>query len=110
MRMWMVPPRTMCREHLLGEHVEIHMAAASLRLGKSVDGFLEKGLLELRSLRARHDALAREMERRGYRHASPLGQIPRRVEGRVNRRKNLRELAARCNECKRRQKEKSRSR
>ena len=36
----MVSPATMCRKHLLGEHVEIHMAVASLRLGKSVDGFL----------------------------------------------------------------------
>ena len=43
MRMWMVPPRKMCRKHLLGEHVEIHMAVATLRLGKSVAGFLEKG-------------------------------------------------------------------
>jgi hypothetical protein len=30
MRMWMVPPKVMCRKHLLGEHVEIHMLAGSL--------------------------------------------------------------------------------
>ena len=65
MRMWMVPPRRMCRKHLMGEHVEIHMAVATLRLGRSVDGFLEKGLLELRSLKSRHDELAAEMLRRG---------------------------------------------
>ena len=97
--MWMLPPRQMCRKHLLGEHVEIHMAVASLRLRKRLDGFLEKGLLELGRLRHRHDELAREMERRGYRHNSPLGRVPRRSEGRVNRRQNRQDLAARCKEC-----------
>ena len=99
MRMWMVPPRRMCRKHLLGEHVEIHMAVATLRLGKSVDGFLRKGLLELGSLRARHDELVEEMLRRGYRHASPLGRLPRRTEGKVDRKANLLELARRCPDC-----------
>jgi hypothetical protein len=99
MRMWMVPPGRMCRKHLLGEHVEIHMAVATLRLGKSVAGFLEKGLLELGSLRSRHDELVEEMLRRGYRHNSPLGRLPRRNEGKVDRRANLRELARRCPDC-----------
>jgi hypothetical protein len=89
----------MCRKHLMGEHVEIHMAVATLRLGRSVDGFLEKGLLELRSLKSRHDELAAEMLRRGYRHRSPLGRVPRRAEGKVNRRANLVELARRCPDC-----------
>ena len=97
----MVPPATMCRKHLLGEHVEIHMAVASLRLGKSVDGFLAKGLLQLEKLRSRHDELVREMERRGYRHRSPLGEVPRRRGGKVDRRSNARELARRCDECRR---------
>ncbi len=96
--MWMVPPRTMCRRHLLGEHVEIHMAAASLRLGRSLDGFLEKGLLELHNLRARHEALVAEMKRRGYRHASPLERVTRRG-GKIDRERNARELAERCEAC-----------
>ena len=99
MRMWMVSPRKMCRKHLLGEHVEIHMAVATLRLGKSVAGFLEKGLLELSSLRSRHDDLVAEMLRRGYRHNSPLGPVPRRKGGRIDRRANARELARRCPDC-----------
>ncbi|HXZ26720.1 MAG TPA: pyrimidine dimer DNA glycosylase/endonuclease V [Terriglobales bacterium] len=95
----MVPPRRMCRKHLLGEHVEIHMAVASLRLGRLLDGFLEKGLLELHNLRARHDALVEEMRRRGYRHRSPLGRVPRRRGGRINRRHAAQELARRCPDC-----------
>lgn len=101
MRMWMVPPRTMCRKHLLGEHVEIHMAVATLRLGRSVDGFLKKGLLELASLRRRHEELVAEMLRRGYRHASPLGPVPRRRAGKVDPQANARELARRCAQCRR---------
>lgn len=99
MRMWMVPPRRMCRKHLLGEHVEIHMAVASLRLGKRLDGFLAKGLLELHNLSARHDELVEEMRRRGYRHRSPLGRVPRRRGGCVNRRQAALELARRCPQC-----------
>ena len=97
----MLPPRSMCRKHLLGEHVEIHMAVASLRLGKSVDGFLTKGLLQLEKLRSRHDELVREMLRRGYRHSSPLTDVPRRRGGKVDSHSNARELARRCHECRR---------
>lgn len=38
MRMWMLPPETMCRKHLLGEHVELHMLLGSLRRGKTLTG------------------------------------------------------------------------
>jgi hypothetical protein len=99
MRMWMIPPRQMCRKHLLGEHVEIHMLAASLRLRKSLDGFIQKGLLELGSLRRRHLELAAEMISRGYSHHSPLGRVPKCAGGKVNRRRSRRELAARCPDC-----------
>ena len=99
MRMWMVPPQKMCRKHLLGEHVEIHMAVASLRHGKSLAGFLRKGLLELASLERRHDELVHEMLRRGYSHRSPLGRLRVGAAGKVNRSKSAAELTARCSEC-----------
>ena len=94
MRMWMLPPETMCRKHLLGEHVELHMLLGSLRRGKNIDGFLA-GKLVL------------EMERRGYRHASPLDEaecetLARRY-GRtgtgIDAGANAAELARRCPEC-----------
>jgi hypothetical protein len=102
MRMWMVDPRAMCRHHLLGEHLELHMLAGALRRGKSVDGFLAKGLLEPGSARTRHGALASEMHRRGYRHASPLPavRLKARHQGRfVDRAAALAELRRRCPEC-----------
>lgn len=72
MRMWMVNPRVMCRQHLLGEHVEHHMFVGSINKGLAMTGYIEKNLLEPMSLSDRHAALVEEMERRGYNHKSPL--------------------------------------
>jgi pyrimidine dimer DNA glycosylase len=100
MRMWMVPPSLMCRKHLLGEHLEVHMLVGSLRRGRSVQGFLDRGLLEPQHVRSRHKALVAEMRRRGYKHASPLLKVRVKVDGRVDVRRSARELSARCAECK----------
>ncbi len=101
----MVDPRLLCRKHLLGEHVECHMFRGSLHKGTSLRGFLDAGLLDSRKLARRHDLLAAEMQRRGYRHASPL---PRDFDataatGVVDTAAALRELATRCEECRERQ-------
>lgn len=94
----MVDPRLMCRKHLLGEHVELHMLAGSLQKGISLDGLFEKKLIELHSIERRHRELVREMQRRGFRHASPIIVRVKRA-GRVDRRANLIELARRCRDC-----------
>jgi hypothetical protein len=99
--MWMVDPTQMCRQHLLGEHVECHMFRGSLLKGKSLGGFLEAGLLDSRQLSQRHDGLAAEMERRGYRHASPLLSDfdADGAAGDVNAATAMHELASRCESC-----------
>ena len=102
MRMWMVDPHGMCRKHLLGEHVEMHMLAGSLRRGRSIQGFIDGGLLEPQNIRTRHDALAVEMVARGYSHQSTLPTAPppeRRNKGRVDAVQSLKELHRRCLEC-----------
>lgn len=70
--MWMVNPKKMCNQHLLGEHVETHMFLGTMRMKKSLDGYVANGLLEYQSLKIRHDALAIEMMRRGMNHTTPL--------------------------------------
>ena len=99
----MVYPRTMCRKHLLGEHVELHMVAAHLRRGRKIDGFVAHNCVEPRSVGRRHAALAKEMARRGWQHASPLAQPPvarwQRPGARVDRAAALRELLRRCPTC-----------
>lgn len=104
MRMWMVNPKIMCRQHLLGEHVEIHMFIGTLNRGKTVKGYLEKGLLEVHSLYSRHEELVKEMKRRGYRHCSPVDEQWKSAEksGAIDQKKNLEELLKRCPRCKRR--------
>jgi hypothetical protein len=97
----MVNPRLMCRRHLLGEHVECHMFAGTIKRGIGVKGYLDKGLLEIHNLQSRHDKLAGEMERRGYRHKSPLESPSNIKAGKVNRMRSRSELSSRCAECSR---------
>jgi hypothetical protein len=103
--MWMVNPEWMCRQHLLGEHVETHMFFGSLMKLKDVSGFIDKGLLEFKSLNKRHDQLAAEISRRGYTHASPMGVLKNFTPSNkishsiVDRVKSEQELLSRCPEC-----------
>jgi hypothetical protein len=103
-RMWMVDPKIMCRQHLLGEHVEIHMFAGTLDKNKSVKGYLDKGLLEVHSMYRRHEELVEEMKQRGYRHCSPLDEKWKTAtkQGTIDRKGNLEELLRRCSRCKQR--------
>jgi len=104
MRMWGIDPKLMCTRHLLGEHCEMHMFAGSLDLGRSVAGFIEKGLVALSRLKTRHDVLATEIEQRGYRHSSPLKTKKTWPKaGKIEVEANLIELARRCPECRERQ-------
>ncbi|MGZ4811492.1 MAG: pyrimidine dimer DNA glycosylase/endonuclease V [Terriglobales bacterium] len=103
MRMWMVNPRLMCRKHLLGEHVELHMFVSGIRRGLNLRGYLEKNLLEPHNITRRHEQLVRELQRRGYRHGSLLPNFDPVRGGRIHRRANLAELARRCKQCRRMQ-------
>lgn len=92
----------MCRRHLLGEHVELHMFVGSINQGTRMGRYVTEGLLEFDSLRPRHAALVAEMKRRGYRHESPLPKcraIPKAERVRIDRGKSLGELVNRCKEC-----------
>ena len=101
MRMWLVNPRFLCRKHLLGEHVEMHMFIGAIKKGISINGYIEKGLLETNRIISRHDELAEELIRRGYNHNSPVSSdfecpLPK---GSVNIEKNIKELKIRCSDC-----------
>jgi hypothetical protein len=75
MRIWDISPDRLCRQHLLGEHQELHALWSIITMGKK--GFSKhpetlrwKG--KLKALYLRHEDLVREMERRGYKHRTPL--------------------------------------
>jgi hypothetical protein len=97
--MWMINPRKMCRQHLLGEHKELHQAVGSILKNKSLKGHLEKGQIEIHNIKSRHARLAKEMLRRNYKHKSPLAKFKQIKLGKVNKKENYKELSRRCKNC-----------
>ncbi len=75
MRVWDLPPRLLCRQHLLGEHRELHGLWNILVKGhKGYSRHPEtlRWVGKQAALFARHNKLAVEMVRRGYKHRTPL--------------------------------------
>lgn len=99
MRMWNVKPGKMCDRHLLGEHVECHMFVGTLNRNKKIQGYIDKGLVEVHNIKKRHDELAGEMLKRGMKHKSPLPEYKMKKAGRINPEKNIIELKKRCSKC-----------
>ena len=102
MRMWMVNPSKLCRQHLLGEHNEVHMLAGSMNKQHSLQGYLDKGLIDPMYVTPRHNALAKEMKERGYHHGSPIGLVIIRADYMrrfVDVQESIKELKQRCSRC-----------
>jgi hypothetical protein len=103
MRMWMVDPKILCRNHLLGEHLELHILASKLNEGRKIAGFIAHGLVDPTLVSERHEELVKEMQRRGYKHASPMAELPeKREKGRVDPEANMLILTDRCERCRER--------
>lgn len=79
------------------------MLAGCLRKGRSIRGYIEKGFVDPSLLTERHEELVKEMDHRGYRHSSPIRELPELlVKGHINTDMNLQELTARCYKCRER--------
>lgn len=77
MRIWDVPVEHLCRNHLLGEHRELHAVWNIITLGKK--GYrthpeTRRWVGKLAALYRRHEQQVTEITRRGWRHASPLDE------------------------------------
>jgi hypothetical protein len=75
MRIWDVPPRMLCRNHLLGEHRELHALWTILtqdRKGYRRHPETLRWEGKTKALYLRHAQLVLEMKSRGYNHQSPL--------------------------------------
>ena len=75
MRIWDLPPKILCRQHLLGEHRELHAIWSIITKKKS--GYRRhpetmRWIGKLHALYNRHEKLVTEMTQRGYRHKSSL--------------------------------------
>lgn len=77
MRIWDLAPQFLCRVHLLGEHRELHALWAVITKNKK--GYknhpeTKRWIGKLKALYQRHELLVIEMQKRKYRHQSPLDQ------------------------------------
>ncbi len=77
MRVWDVSPSLLCRQHLLGEHRELHGLWNILTKHGGTGGYsnhpeTKRWVGKLKALYLRHEALVAEMAKRGYNHQTPL--------------------------------------
>lgn len=97
----MVEPRLLCRQHLLGEHRELHALVGIINRGTSLEGYVQNGLVATADIEDRHRQVAQEMAARGFNHQSPLILKTAGV-GVVDTQQNIDELRRRCVACKER--------
>jgi hypothetical protein len=75
MRVWDISPKKLCRNHLLGEHNEIHAIYSIIsnnKKGYSNHPEVKRWEGKLKALYKRHQMVVNEMRKRGYLHKSPL--------------------------------------
>jgi hypothetical protein len=104
--MWCINPELLCKNHLLGEHGEIHKHRHNfVKKHKITNRITPVVQIEPESMEKRHDELVAEMIKRGYNHASPYEQPDisylKKEEryAKVDLSISLSDLICRCPEC-----------
>jgi hypothetical protein len=103
----MLNPVLLCKNHLLGEHSEIHkhrhVFVKQYKIDKRISPIVQ---ICPEQMKIRHDMLAQEMIKRGYNHKSPY-ELPDLSYLSNNQRYaiadilyNIRDLFERCDKCK----------
>lgn len=77
MRVWDIPPKYLCRKHLLAEHRELHGLWNILVKHQGQGGYSRhpetlRWVGKQKALYLRHEALVKDFSRRGYQHHTPL--------------------------------------
>lgn len=75
MRIWDIPVQDLCKKHLSGEHLELHALYSIISLNKK--GYrnhpeTKRWEGKLAALYKRHEEQVVEMQKRGWKHNSPL--------------------------------------
>lgn len=99
MRMWCLPTKLLCRNHLLGEHKELHMLAGHIKKNKTMGRFLTDKLVNPQLINQRHSELVVEMTSRGYNHKSPLPKLVTSYQSDIDTKHNFIDLLDRCPAC-----------
>jgi len=101
-RMWGIETKKLCNQHLLGEHVEMHMFIGCIKKGISLKGYYDNKLVCTNLIKKRHDYLAIEMISRGMNHKSPIIEMDLLRDfkyGEIDLEANKKELISRCPKC-----------
>ena len=88
MRIWDINPKRLRDKHLFGEHLELHAIWSILtnnEKGYRNHPETKRWVGKNKALYLRHEKLVKEIERRGYRHNSPLDK--KRVSGKAKQNK-----------------------
>jgi hypothetical protein len=102
----MLPPKWLCRVHLLREHRDLHQYRHKFAHQYRIERV--RGKIEPAAMRTRHEQLVAEIEARGYQHSTPYRQpgiayLPDEDRyQQVDRGKAAAELRALCDECRKR--------
>ena len=100
--MWGIEPKKLCNQHLLGEHLEMHMFLGCIKKGISLKGYYDNKLVCANLIKKRHDDLAIEMISRGMKHNSPITKMDFFRDfkyGEIDLEDNINELMSRCSKC-----------
>lgn len=99
--MWMIPPTLMCKQHLLGEHNEIHKHRPSFEKRHKIDGRFENVVtIEPSAMKQRHDCLARYMNHKSEFTQPDISHLPlTQQHAKVDTILSLLELSRRCPKC-----------
>ncbi|WP_428325683.1 pyrimidine dimer DNA glycosylase/endonuclease V [Nitrosopumilus sp.] len=94
MRIWDISPSKLCRNHLLGEHRELHamwVVITENKKGYSMHPETLRWKGTLKAMYLRHEKLVAEMTKRGYTHHSPLDK--RKATGKAKQTKYVDTIA-----------------
>jgi hypothetical protein len=104
--MWGIDPSLLCKQHLLGEHGEIHKHRHNFvkkhKITKRISPVVQ---IEPENMQIRHDELVLEMLKRGYNHKSPYEQPdisylkPEERYANIDINISIADLICRCPEC-----------
>ena len=98
-----VDTKKLCNQHLLGEHLEMHMSTGCIKKGTNLNGYYNNKLVCTNLIKKRHDDLAIEMIFRHMKHNSPMPEIDFFRDfkyGSIDIESNIKELINRCPKCK----------
>ena len=107
--MWNVWPELICMQHILGEHLELHMFLGAIKKNYKLNGYLKNGLLEINNIKIRHDILKEYIKN----EKTPISEEEEKlilethlkykcIENKIYISSNIKELYRRCENCRKR--------